>query len=1128
MRSTDFEDDDLLETILTAAGRLCLDDQGGWDYHGHSSGPAFLQGLRKRFLDKGATNGDDATILSPLQSVPWSPRSPPPPPEPRIAPPLPPKELAQKLVECALGSGCAVLSFIHRPTFSQLLDTFYETDPENYGIQEARSVDLRSNISMREGTKYFVAARSLIDISDCRELMSIQALLCLHRSLPGVFDAVEQETRKRVFWTVRNMEAYICAILGLPTAIKEDDVDQELPLEVDDACIARLMQIFAKILRYVYPVHHSGHGHGLADQPGEYRVKYKRMCEVEHELQLWSANLPLELSNDNDNTPNPLRFQRALLFIAYAHTRLILYRPFLLSVSHYTMKNQSDTRAHTYVMACLDASRDVIIGMRNMRERDILSGPFFFTSYSTFFAAISLISYAWERTQGEDIQAVLRYAEIGRDILSLLGQRSVAAARCSKALEALFGLLNKRLSETNEVAVTARPHAEPTLMHRGPESVTGTFTHNPSFTPGLKDVSGMGQSGSEHRPKTLSDKQCVPSTSFHSHEAGPVIPETHFPLGKRSNCEAPEVLPPSYMDSGILTAPESNFQHHPSRMPPTSSFMREQTQPHFCPRPASHLEDGNEVPEECEFTVGAGPSLNPATWPSFDLSRVETRNWGQVPFNGLPGHPPTDSFLAQIGPNSAMQESVVDQAQGFGDMGAPCDGRSNGMKWERRRRLRFPEPLVRFSVQAQIMQENRIPLKSRQKQSHAIRGHHALGGIFSCRLIQRKEAYFLGDAGVDGYISVADSTNPEFDTVKLTLEGLLVTTIRCLDWYADTLIQRAQKLLQLHDVKRATDFIGFEDQRKSTAKCFFHFDVPKCLQSELLGQNRGFLRDLPPSLPQFEVGQRHPVLQPRRQGQCDVTYTLRVQALMQDKVVTSWSRSIQIIPALDVSPPFCVTDFAGEYLLERSRRRRRWLPGGRTTGDLRIEACQPPPVILSQLTGDTVLSTTLSLTQGDRSTGNVREESRTPAQGRCRASLMFSTFISSDPRESAPTLKDLSSPGALCRNFGVYATVEVPVQFSKWTKTSATLQGDNHNLELEHQWKADAHVTLNFGKLKYPVPSFESSLVSRRYRVDLRVRIAAPYRCTLRLALPIQILYRTDSGQSPRRFREIDCPPYVA
>lgn len=59
----------------------------------------------------------------------------------------------------------------------------------------------------------------------------------LHRSVPNTFNPVERELRKRMFWIIRKLDIYVGALLGLPQMLSSDDVDQEMPLEVDDEYI---------------------------------------------------------------------------------------------------------------------------------------------------------------------------------------------------------------------------------------------------------------------------------------------------------------------------------------------------------------------------------------------------------------------------------------------------------------------------------------------------------------------------------------------------------------------------------------------------------------------------------------------------------------------------------------------------------------------------------------------------------------------------------------------------------------------------------------------------------------------------------------------------------------------------
>jgi hypothetical protein len=54
----------------------------------------------------------------------------------------------------------------------------------------------------------------------------------------GDFDHVESECRKRTFWCAYNLDTYLSAALGRPRAFHDDDIDQEMPLCLDDHQLA--------------------------------------------------------------------------------------------------------------------------------------------------------------------------------------------------------------------------------------------------------------------------------------------------------------------------------------------------------------------------------------------------------------------------------------------------------------------------------------------------------------------------------------------------------------------------------------------------------------------------------------------------------------------------------------------------------------------------------------------------------------------------------------------------------------------------------------------------------------------------------------------------------------------------
>lgn len=136
----------------------------------------------------------------------------------------------------------------------------------------------------------------------------------MHRSFNVNFNPIEAETRKRLFWTIRRMDIYVGALLGLPIFLKDEDVDQDWPTEVDDEYITeteirpmpegkisvfaafnahtRLVTILEKICKHVYPIKGTQSG---GKNSVTYSVSYSKIREIEQDLQQWLDQLPMAL-----------------------------------------------------------------------------------------------------------------------------------------------------------------------------------------------------------------------------------------------------------------------------------------------------------------------------------------------------------------------------------------------------------------------------------------------------------------------------------------------------------------------------------------------------------------------------------------------------------------------------------------------------------------------------------------------------------------------------------------------------------------------------------------------------------------------------------------------------------------
>ena len=134
----------MLESMVENTGSLDLDDEGHWDFRGHSSGLAFLRKMRDQFGD--LMGKSDGLVFSPdrmrdRNSQPLTSPSPSSVGSPMIQriptiSELPDKACALRLCAYALDDACAILRFVHQPTFYAMVNRVYEMRPEGLGPEE--------------------------------------------------------------------------------------------------------------------------------------------------------------------------------------------------------------------------------------------------------------------------------------------------------------------------------------------------------------------------------------------------------------------------------------------------------------------------------------------------------------------------------------------------------------------------------------------------------------------------------------------------------------------------------------------------------------------------------------------------------------------------------------------------------------------------------------------------------------------------------------------------------------------------------------------------------------------------------------------------------------------------------
>ncbi|KAI1390440.1 fungal-specific transcription factor domain-containing protein [Hypoxylon trugodes] len=214
-------------------------------------------------------------------------------------------------------------------------------------------------------------------------------------------DLIEHECRKRVFWSAYILDSYLTAGLGRPRSFHEEDLDQEMPLCVDDWQItptkilprhearqsltqasiyhAKLLKIISGILRDLYGIRRPSH---------EKQEEVTQLYDAR--LVQWREELGAFLDITNTEIMMPIfRRQHSVLHMAYSHAIILLHRQALLvrpSASAMRHEHAVQMGPQYSVRRCLDAANIIVMKLRELVEKQQM--------YSAFWVCVLLASHA--------------------------------------------------------------------------------------------------------------------------------------------------------------------------------------------------------------------------------------------------------------------------------------------------------------------------------------------------------------------------------------------------------------------------------------------------------------------------------------------------------------------------------------------------------------------------------------------------------------------------------------------------------------------------------------------------------------------------------------------------------------
>ncbi|KAL5330315.1 hypothetical protein ACEPPN_003842 [Leptodophora sp. 'Broadleaf-Isolate-01'] len=268
-------------------------------------------------------------------------------------------------------------------------------------------------------------------------------------------DMIEVECQKRAFWFAYTMDKHLSSTLGRPTMIRHEDVDQDLPRIVEDEDLSKtglvtmsdgvqssmkatvfsinLAQIFDEILHELYSIR----------KPSVHN-KLQSAKNLKGKLQMWRADINGFFELDPATLEPLFAAQYTGLQLAYAHTRVLLHRPFLLqdmncdafrSSNGYKLRQECDSNT----TECVKAAMDIIKLIDGLYQRDKNFGASWFAHYCGYCAVVVLYVRVI-KLQSEPAYNWISLFEAGatcQSQLKIAGEKESFANRCSEVLQEL-------------------------------------------------------------------------------------------------------------------------------------------------------------------------------------------------------------------------------------------------------------------------------------------------------------------------------------------------------------------------------------------------------------------------------------------------------------------------------------------------------------------------------------------------------------------------------------------------------------------------------------------------------------------------------------------------------------------
>jgi hypothetical protein len=316
--------------------------------------------------------------------------------------------------------------------------------------------------------------------------------LALHRKTSKRYESTSlvSERRRRAFWSFYIIDGYLSVLLGQPRHIRDEDIDQPYPANIDDRVLhtstdlskvphhgnlealvnhAKLARILAQTNDLLYPIEQ------LSRDDIIHRAE--SMTTALNELE---EQLPAFLQSRFEASLGTQTWERqnSVLGLAIAHARIIATRRTILldSSSKESVDVTIPARHENCVHVCLSAICTMLDHVYPMMQHGKLRRGFWLTQYVTMCAISTLFVYKLQRNRGRmlygqnmDLELYFGRANDVQEHMAFIA----AAGSTAKRHHALFARLKQQTRENSQTTSARR---------RAPDAQQASPQQSVSFT----------------------------------------------------------------------------------------------------------------------------------------------------------------------------------------------------------------------------------------------------------------------------------------------------------------------------------------------------------------------------------------------------------------------------------------------------------------------------------------------------------------------------------------------------------------------------------------------------------------------------------------------------------------------